>query len=62
LVRDELDADTLDDNLDIEQHIDENDEMQPSVERAGDVPIGTGDEGNKANVPSSAVTLCDVLK
>jgi hypothetical protein len=69
LVRDEFDADTLDKNLDNEQHIEKNDEiasnesdeenMQPLVDRAPDVPVGTGDEDNEANVPSSAVTLCD---
>jgi hypothetical protein len=34
--------------------------MQPSVDTAPDAPIGPGGEGNEANVPSSAVTLCDV--
>jgi hypothetical protein len=49
LVRDEFDADTLDKNLDNEQHVEKNDEiasnesdeenMQPSVDRAPDVPV-----------------------
>jgi hypothetical protein len=34
--------------------------MQPSVGTTPDAPIGLGGEGNEANVPSSAVTLCDV--
>jgi hypothetical protein len=65
LFRDEFDIDTLDENLDIEQHVEENDEttssesdeenMQPS-----DVPVSTSGDDNEANVPSSVVTLCDV--
>jgi hypothetical protein len=71
LVRDEFDADMLDENLDIEHHVEKNDEtissesdkenMQPPVDRAPDVPIVTGGKCNEANVPPSTVTLCDVL-
>ncbi len=71
MVRDESDADMFDENLDIEHHVEENDElassksneenMQPSVVIAPDAPIDPVREGNEANVPSSAVTLCDVL-
>jgi hypothetical protein len=70
LVRHEFDADTLDDNLYIEQHVEKNDEtvnsesdeenMQSSVDIAPDAPVGTGDEGNDANVSPSVITLCDV--
>jgi hypothetical protein len=52
-VTDEFDADTLDENLDNEHHIDENDEssssesdeenMQSPFDAAPDVPISTGD-------------------
>jgi hypothetical protein len=35
--------------------------LQPSVDTAPDAPIGPGGKGNEANVPSLAVTLCDVL-
>jgi hypothetical protein len=71
LVRDEFDADTFDENLDNEQHVEKNDEsssnesdkenMQPSFDTAPDVLVGTSGEGNEANMPSSTVTLCDVL-
>jgi hypothetical protein len=70
LVRDEFDTDTLDENLGIEQHVEENNEtsssesdeenMQPPVDRATDVSVVTGGEGNETNVPPSTVTLCDV--
>jgi hypothetical protein len=61
VVRDEFDADTFDENVDNEQHIEENNEtassesdeenMEPSVDIALDAPVGTGGEGNEANVP-----------
>jgi hypothetical protein len=70
VVRDESDADMFDENLDIEHHVEENDElassksneenMQPLVVIAPDAPIDPVREANEANVPSSAVTLCDV--
>jgi hypothetical protein len=34
--------------------------MQPPIDKAPDVPVVTGCEGNEANVPPSTVTLCDV--
>jgi hypothetical protein len=34
--------------------------MQPSVDTAPDAAVSLGGEGNEANVPSSAVTLCDI--
>jgi hypothetical protein len=34
--------------------------MQPSVDTAPDAAVGSGGEGNEANVPSSTVTLYDV--
>jgi hypothetical protein len=34
--------------------------MQPSIDTAPDAPIDLGGNGNETNVPSSAVTLCDV--
>jgi hypothetical protein len=70
VVRDEFDADMFDENLDNEQHVEENDEtisnesdeenIQPLVDIAPDVPVSIGGEGNEANVPRLAVTLCDV--
>jgi hypothetical protein len=70
VVRDEFDADTFDENVDTEQHIEENDEteisvsdkenMQPSVDTGPDAPVSTGGEGNEANVAPSSVALCDV--
>jgi hypothetical protein len=70
VVTDKCDADMFAENVDTEQHIEEDDEtirsesdeenMQPSVYTAPDAAIGPGGKGNEANVPSSAVTLCDV--
>jgi hypothetical protein len=70
VVIDDFDANTFAENVNTEQHIEEDDEtvrsesdegnVQPSVDTAPDVPIDTGEEGNEANVHSSAVTLCDV--
>jgi hypothetical protein len=70
VVTDEFDVDTFAENVDNEQHIEKDDEiarsesdeenMQPSVDTAPDTVVGPGGEGNEANVPSSAVTLCDV--
>jgi hypothetical protein len=71
VITDEFDVDTYDENVDTEQHIEEDDETarsesdeenkQTSVDIAPGVAVGSGDEGNEANVPSSVVTLCDVL-
>jgi hypothetical protein len=72
VVRDEFDADTFDENVETEQHVEENDEttigksdeenIKPSIDIAPDAPVDTGGEGNEANVPPppSSVTLCDV--
>jgi hypothetical protein len=35
--------------------------MQPSVDTTPNAAVDLGGEGNEANVPSSVVTLCDVL-
>jgi hypothetical protein len=66
----DFDANMFVENVDTEQHVEEDDEtarsesdegnVQPSVDIAPDAPVDTGGEGNEANVPSSAVTLCDV--
>jgi hypothetical protein len=71
VITDEFDVDTYAENVDTEQHIEEDDETarsesdkenkQTSVDIAPGVAVGSGDEGNEANVPSSVVTLCDVL-
>jgi hypothetical protein len=70
VVIDEFDVDMFDENIDTEQHVEEDDETassesneenrQPPVNIAFDTTVGVGGEGNEANVPSSAVTLCDV--
>jgi hypothetical protein len=70
VVIDEFDADTFAENVKTQQHIEEDDETsrsesneenrQPSVYIAPDAAVGSGGEGNEANVPSSTVTLCDV--
>jgi hypothetical protein len=70
VVTDEFYTDTFAENVDTEEHIEEDDErarsesdeenMQPSFDTAPDAAVGPGGEGNEANVPSSAVTLCDV--
>jgi hypothetical protein len=70
VVTDEFDVDMFAENVDTEQHIEEDDKtarsesdegnVQHSVDIAPDAPFDTGGEGNEANVPSSAVTLCDV--
>jgi hypothetical protein len=69
-VTNEFDANTFDENVATEQHIEEDEEtarsesdkenIQPSVDTAPDVAVGASGEGNEANVPSIAVTLCDV--
>jgi hypothetical protein len=61
VVRDEFDADTFDENVETEQHVEENDEttigksdeenIKPSIDIAPDAPVDTGGEGNEANVP-----------
>jgi hypothetical protein len=70
VVTDEFDADTFDENVDTEQHVEEDDETarsesdeesrEPPVNTTSDVAIDAGGEGNEANVPSSPVTPCDV--
>jgi hypothetical protein len=70
VVTDEFDVDMFAENVDTEQHIEEDDKtarsesdegnVQHSVDIAPDAPFDTGGEGNEANVPSSAVNLCDV--
>jgi hypothetical protein len=70
-VIDEFDTKIVAENVDTEQHIEEDDETarsesdkenrQPSVDTAPDAAVGPGGEGNEANVPSLAVTLCDLL-
>jgi hypothetical protein len=70
VVTNEFDADMFAENVDIEKHIEEDDETtrsesdeenrQPSVDIAPDAAVSLGGEGNEANVPSSTVTLCDV--
>jgi hypothetical protein len=71
VVIDEFDADTFIENIDTEQHIEEDDEIarsendeekrQPSVNTAPDAASDSDGEDNEANVPSSAITLCDIL-
>jgi hypothetical protein len=70
LVRDEFDANTFDENLGNEQHVDENDEssskesdeenLQAPFDTTFDVPVATGGEGNESNMPHLVVALCDV--
>jgi hypothetical protein len=70
MVIDEFDADMFDENVDTEPHVEEDDEaiisesdeenVQPSVNIAPDAPVGTVDEGNEQNMPSSAAAQCDV--
>jgi hypothetical protein len=70
VVIDEFDANTFDENVDTESHIEEDDEtsindsdeenVQPSVNTATDAPVGTVDEGNGQNVSSSVAAQCDV--
>jgi hypothetical protein len=70
VVTNEFDADTFAENDKTQQHIEEDDETarsksdeenrQPSVYTAPDAAVDPGDEGNEDNVPSSAVTLCDI--
>jgi hypothetical protein len=70
VVTDEFDADTFDENIDTEQHVEEDDKaainksdeenMQPSVVTAPDASVDTVDEGNEANMPSPAATPYDV--
>jgi hypothetical protein len=70
VVTDEFDIDTFVKNVDTEQHIEEDDETirresdeenrQPSVDTTLDAAVGPGGEDNEANVPSSAVSLCDI--
>jgi hypothetical protein len=66
----EFDADTFDENVDTEQHVEEDDETvrsesdeesrEPPVNITSDAVVDARGEGNEANVPSSLVTLCDV--
>jgi hypothetical protein len=70
VVTNEFDADTFDENVDTELHVEDDEEeigksdeenVQPLADTATDAPVGTIDEGNEQNVPSSATTQCDVL-
>jgi hypothetical protein len=66
VVTDEFDIDMFDQNVDTEQHNEEDEEttrsesdeenMQPSVDRAPNAAVDVGGEANEANVPSSQVT------
>jgi hypothetical protein len=57
VVTDYFDADTFDENVDTESHIEEDDEaatsksdeenMKPSIDITSDAPVGTVDEGNE---------------
>jgi hypothetical protein len=70
VVIDEFDADTFDENIDTEPHVEEEEEptisesdeetVQPSVDTTPDAPVNIVDEGNEQNVPSSTTTRCDV--
>jgi hypothetical protein len=70
MVTDKFDADTFDENVDTELHVQEDDEaaisesdeenVQPSVDTAPDAPVSTVDEGNEQNMPSLAAAQCDV--
>jgi hypothetical protein len=57
VVGDEFDADTFDENLDNEHHVEENDELASSESDEQNMPPSVG---NEANVPSLVFTLCDV--
>jgi hypothetical protein len=69
LATDEFDADTLDENVDNDQHVDENGEssisesdeenIHPPFDAYPNVPVGTGGEGNESNMAYSVVGLCD---
>jgi hypothetical protein len=71
VVTNEFNADTFDQNVDTELHVVEDDEasisesdeenVQRLVDTTPDAPVGTLDEGNEQNVPSSAAAQCDVL-
>jgi hypothetical protein len=70
VVTNEFDADTFDENVDTELHVEDDEEeigksdeenVQPLADTATDAPVGTIDEDNEQNVPSSATTQCDVL-
>jgi hypothetical protein len=62
VVTDDFDTDTFAKNVDTEQHVEEDDDTARSESNAGNVQpsVHTGGEGNESNVPSSAVSLCDV--
>jgi hypothetical protein len=70
VVTDEFDDETFDENVDTEPHVEEDAEasisesdeenVQTSGDTAPDAPVGTVDEGNEQNVPSSATNQCDV--
>jgi hypothetical protein len=57
VVTDEFNADMFAKNVDTKQHIEKGDETARSE---SDAPVDTGGEVNEANLPSSAITLCDV--
>jgi hypothetical protein len=70
VVTNEFDADTFDENVDTELHVEDDEEeigksdeenVQPLADTATDAPVDTIDEDNEQNVPSSATTQCDVL-
>jgi hypothetical protein len=62
VVTDEFDANTFDENVDTEPHVEEDDEaainesdeenVQPLVDTGPDAPVGTIEEGNEQNAPS----------
>jgi hypothetical protein len=70
VVTNKFNVDMFAENVDAEHHIEEDDktvtsesdeEVIPhSVDTTLDAAVGPSGEGNKVNVPSSAVTLCDV--
>jgi hypothetical protein len=63
VVTDDFDGNMFAENIDTEQYIEEDDDKARSESDAGNVQpsVHTGGEGNEANVPSSAITLCDAL-
>jgi hypothetical protein len=70
VVTDDFDNEMFDENVDIEPHIEEDDEasisesdeenVQLLVDTAPDAPVDTVDEGNEQNVPSLVAAQCDV--
>jgi hypothetical protein len=70
VITDEFDDEMFDENVDTEPHVEEYDEalinesdeenVQSSVGTAPDAPVGTVDECNEQNMPSSTAAQCDV--